>query len=513
MPDIRITPGSSIMSFTSSLNFTEKLTQDASGSIVLYGSGSAGRTNIFAVDGANGRLFSVDDDLTDSLFSVNTIAGLPVIEAFADSTVKLGKFGSEPLLITGSNVKISGSLTWSGLAVGSSETNILVADGSGNIKYRSNLSLTGPQGPTGPTGPTGPQGNAGNNGATGPTGPQGNQGNTGPTGNVGPTGPTGPQGNQGNTGPTGNVGPTGPTGPQGNQGNTGPTGNVGGTGPQGPIGPIGPVGPQGRQGPSGTNGNNGTNGNTGPQGNQGATGPTGNVGGTGPTGPQGNQGATGPSGTASNVAGPTGPTGPQGPTGPTGTSNVYASAMNQYVNTNNGPTFDTVYTPNWFRSQGGSGWYNESYGGGMHMSDATWVRVYNGKALYVANQIAATSDITAYYSDERLKENLGPIENPLDKVNKLNGFYYVNNDLAKTFGYNDAKLQVGVSAQEVQAILPEVVTMAPFDFDTLEDGTTVSKSGENYLTVKYDKIVPLLIEAIKELTEEVNKIKKHVGLV
>jgi hypothetical protein len=146
------------------------------------------------------------------------------------------------------------------------------------------------------------------------------------------------------------------------------------------------------------------------------------------------------------------------------------------------------------------------------MEDNTWVRVYNGKAFYVPNQIAATSDITAYYSDERLKENLGPIENPLDKVSKLNGFYYVNNDLAKSFGYNDSKLQVGVSAQEIQSVLPEVVTLAPFDFGTTEDGETESKSGENYLTVKYDKIVPLLIEAIKELSEEVNKIKKHVGL-
>ena len=243
----------------------------------------------------------------------------------------------------------------------------------------------------------------------------------------------------------------------------GPCLPCGPVGPQGPIGPIGPVGPQGRQGPSGTNGNNGAQ---------------------GPTGPQ----------------------------GATGTSNVYATAMNQYVNTNNGPTFDTVYTNNWFRSQGATGWYNQTYTGGIFMEDNTWVRVYNGKAFYVPNQIAATSDITAYYSDERLKENLGPIENPLDKVNKLNGFYYVNNDLAKTFGYNDAKLQVGVSAQEVQSILPEVVSLAPFDFDTSEDGATTSKSGENYLTVKYDKIVPLLIEAIKELTEEVNKIKKHVGL-
>ncbi|MNR01314.1 hypothetical protein D3C85_1171140 [compost metagenome] len=59
-------------------------------------------------------------------------------------------------------------------------------------------------------------------------------------------------------------------------------------------------------------------------------------------------------------------------------------------------------------------------------------------------------------------------------------------------------MQLGLSAQEVQAILPEVVVMAPFDRQVLEDGTEVSKSGEDYLTVNYAKIVPLLVEAIKE---------------
>jgi dihydrofolate reductase len=91
MADIRITPAASVMAFTSSLNFIETLTQGASGSVVLTGSGSVGRTNLFAVDGNNGRLFSIDDDLSDSIFSVNTIAGLPVIEAFANNTVIMGK--------------------------------------------------------------------------------------------------------------------------------------------------------------------------------------------------------------------------------------------------------------------------------------------------------------------------------------------------------------------------------------------------------------------------------------
>ena len=102
MADIRITPVASVMAFTSSLAFKETFTQSASGSITLYGSGSTGRTNLFAVDGNNGRLFSIDDDLSNSLFSVNTIAGLPVIEAFVDNTVNIGKYGAYSFVATGS---------------------------------------------------------------------------------------------------------------------------------------------------------------------------------------------------------------------------------------------------------------------------------------------------------------------------------------------------------------------------------------------------------------------------
>jgi hypothetical protein len=57
---------------------------------------------VFAIDGGSGRLFSVDDSLSDSLFSVNTIAGLPVIEAFADNTVNIGKYGAYSFVATGS---------------------------------------------------------------------------------------------------------------------------------------------------------------------------------------------------------------------------------------------------------------------------------------------------------------------------------------------------------------------------------------------------------------------------
>jgi hypothetical protein len=95
------------------------------------------------------------------------------------------------------------------------------------------------------------------------------------------------------------------------------------------------------------------------------------------------------------------------------------------------------------------------------------------------------------------------ITNAVDKVVALNGIVYKWNDLANQLvGYKTDEDLVGVFAQEVQAVLPQAVRPAAFD---IENG--ISKSGENYLTVQYDKIVPLLIEAIKELKIEIDQLK------
>ena len=111
-----------------------------------------------------------------------------------------------------------------------------------------------------------------------------------------------------------------------------------------------------------------------------------------------------------------------------------------------------------------------------------------GTAAGPTGQIRATSNITAYYSDSRLKDFEGPIDSALDKVKTLTGYYFKENDLARSFGYDNEKRQVGVSAQEVESVLPEVVTEAPFNAD--------------YKSVWYEKLVPLLIEAIKELDDK-----------
>ena len=122
----------------------------------------------------------------------------------------------------------------------------------------------------------------------------------------------------------------------------------------------------------------------------------------------------------------------------------------------------------------------------------------------VTGNLLATSDVTAYYSDERLKIKQGKIENALEKVNSIETFYFTNNELAKSFGYKGDELQVGVSAQSVEKVMPEVIHLAPID----DDGEGNSVSGEDYKTVQYDRLVPLLIESIKELKAEIEELKK-----
>lgn len=118
----------------------------------------------------------------------------------------------------------------------------------------------------------------------------------------------------------------------------------------------------------------------------------------------------------------------------------------------------------------------------------------NGTAkLQVTGNFTATGEVTAYYSDARLKNFEGKIDSAMAKVMALNGYYFTENELAKSLGYNNDARQVGVSAQEVDAILPEVTAPSPRD--------------PKYLTVKYEKLVPLLIEAIKELQLQIEELK------
>ena len=116
-----------------------------------------------------------------------------------------------------------------------------------------------------------------------------------------------------------------------------------------------------------------------------------------------------------------------------------------------------------------------------------------GNAQFLGNisgsQIEASGDVIAFGSSDRnLKDNIQPIENPLEKMDKIGGYTFVWNDKQSTYKGKD----IGVVAQEIQEIMPEIV----------------ATRANGYLGVKYEKIVPLLIESIKELKKEVEDIKQ-----
>jgi len=92
-------------------------------------------------------------------------------------------------------------------------------------------------------------------------------------------------------------------------------------------------------------------------------------------------------------------------------------------------------------------------------------------------------------SDERLKDIIEPISGALDKVCAIDGFIYKWNNKAPS--KDTVTRQVGVSAQDVQAVLPEIV----------EEGA------DGFLQLSYDRLIPLLVESIKELRAEVEELK------
>jgi hypothetical protein len=147
---------------------------------------------------------------------------------------------------------------------------------------------------------------------------------------------------------------------------------------------------------------------------------------------------------------------------------------------------------------------------GVNNVAATWVQQFKIANSAPANSIivdgtgglSVFGNIISYYSDERLKTKTANISDPLKIIDKLNGFYYTPNKLAHSFGIKNNKQEIGLSAQEVQKVLPELVDIAPFDLEKDEDGNMTSKSGENYLTLAYDRLAPIFVEAIKELNQK-----------
>jgi hypothetical protein len=232
----------------------------------------------------------------------------------------------------------------------------------------------------------------------------------------------------------------------------------------------------------------------------------------------------------------------------------------------------SFYTSNWFRSTGATGWYNQTYGGGINMDNSSQIKVYGNKtfwagafaattagapsfpndssgqimiqnaggtgdadvaaiAFHCSNQYGAkfhlrpdgymgmggwsasswrwyvnlaTGDMTAAgnitaYSDIRLKENITPLENSLYKIKKLNGVRFTWKDLPDIVG-SPGKADFGILAHEVEAVVPELIS----------ESAHKSPDGDPYKTVAYDKLVPMLIEAIKEMSNKIDDLQEQI---
>jgi len=233
----------------------------------------------------------------------------------------------------------------------------------------------------------------------------------------------------------------------------------------------------------------------------------------------------------------------------TDSNSPYAYNMNQYVRTSDSPTFSSVYTSNWFRAYGDTGLYSQDYGSHLrrtvNASHGTWeifgynkggyagLNIYdpggynnnymheygngglyqqNGYGwifywyrpnsclgigtsttsgsyrMYVNGGIYSTGDVVAY-SDRRKKIDIVTIDNALEKVTNLRGVFYTK------IGEEEKGRKTGVIAQEINEVLPEVVTYAA---DVDEYG------------VAYGNIAGVLIEAIKEQNELIKTLKSEI---
>ena len=437
----------------------------------------------------------------------------------------------------------------------------------------SGSSTPGPQGPQGVQGPTGPQGPAGATGATGAAGAQGPIGLTGPQGATGPQGPAGPTGATGAAGAAGATGAQGPIGLTGATGPTGPTGPQGPAGTDAQtLSLVGStLSISGGNSVTLSSGSGNTLDQSYDQGGAGLgrsiTTDAGaiqiNNSGTNTTGLEVNSGVANSTAVLANISG----VGVGLRAESTSAANTFAAIQG---NTNSSTTTNSailgnnsgagygvagqipstatgaaaVYGSN-LRTTGGSGVSGIGFNGVVGTSQSALgfgVYGYNNSAAtgtapslgigtygYGLNGVyGQTSNVTTgwagYFtadlgvdgagysgggwftaSDKRLKSNIVPITGALDKLALIQGTHYTITTPTKQIGGElqfKKREQYGVIAQDLQVVFPEMVSEKAI-FNNAGDDTI-------YKTVDYIQLVPVMIEAIKELNAEVEQLKKEL---
>ena len=187
----------------------------------------------------------------------------------------------------------------------------------------------------------------------------------------------------------------------------------------------------------------------------------------------------------------------------------------------------SIQCSDWFRSTGNSGWYHQNYGGGIYMQDSTYVRVYGGKRFYVGNTentnfstntaistdggIYAKKNITsnanifangaitakASSSDIRLKTDIQGYD-AMGIIRKFRSVKYHWNAIAKENSevFNHDNWNYGLIAQ-----------------DLLSGGYTqwVKDIFNDYYTIDYERLIPVVWKGLQEVDDEVTKLKKEVA--
>lgn len=189
----------------------------------------------------------------------------------------------------------------------------------------------------------------------------------------------------------------------------------------------------------------------------------------GPQGPPGPQGPQGPSDGAQGSTGGNGPQGPTGPNGPPGPPGVGSTDISTSASS----------ATNYLVGVGAVG---------SSQPARACTSVYMSSSTLYASDFIIPSDV-------RLKENIYQLENSLTNLMAITGARYNWNQTAQSFGYGDKSDQIGVLAQDIANVYPEIV----------------ETNNRGYLNVKYDRLTAVLIEAIKELNQKVEELKTKVG--
>lgn len=195
---------------------------------------------------------------------------------------------------------------------------------------------------------------------------------------------------------------------------------------------------------------------------------------------------------------------------PNGRSRINALTTNTNLWIQSTENFDRIYFENgvgtWISGGNTSQWWIR-----FGTQDNATRAVFEG-----AGNFFTSGNVTAYWSDKRLKKNIEKISDWREIINSINGYRFEWNDLGKKMTEEEG-VQVGLIAQEVKEAIPQAAAVQMLQYKDKKDGELVPRDDINYdpenpyLTVREEKLIPVLVEAIKGLMQEVEELKKKLG--